>query len=117
MQGKTALVTGSSRGIGKAIALEFARNGAKVIVNYKKNELEARKVLEEIKQISGEAIAIKADVSKVKEVEDLFRQVKQKYGSIDVLVNNAGVLKDNLAINVTNEDWDVIINTNLKKRR
>ena len=76
MKGKKALVTGSSRGIGKAIALEFARNGAKVIINYLENEQEAKEVVAEIERIGGEAICIRADVSNIEEVKSLFKQIK-----------------------------------------
>jgi len=114
LKGKTALVTGSSRGIGKAIALEFARNGARVIVNYKNNQQQAENVVKEIQSNGGQAISIKADVSKVEEVKSLFEQIKQQWGLLDILVNNAGILKDNLVVNITDQDWDETINTNLK---
>lgn len=114
MQGKIALITGASRGIGKAIALEFARNGATIIVNYKENEQEAAQTVQEIKKIGSAAFPVKADVSKVEEVKSMFSCIRQQYGLIDILVNNAGVMKDNLVINTTEEDWDNIIDTNLK---
>lgn len=114
LQGKIALITGASRGIGKAIALEFAKNGALVIVNYKSNENEAALTIQEIKNKGSEALSIKADVSKTDDVKKMFQFIRQRYGPIDILVNNAGVLKDNLVINTAEEDWDMIIDTNLK---
>lgn len=114
IQGKIALVTGASRGIGKAIALEFAKNGAIVIVNYKNKTREAEDTVSKIKALGKEAFPIRADVSKTNEVKDMFRQIKQRYGSLNILVNNAGVLKDNLIINTNEEDWDHITSTNLK---
>ena len=114
MKNKVALVTGASRGIGKAIALEFVKNGAKVIINYKNNEEEAEKTLHELRNYCQESMVVKADVSKHEEVEEMFRKVKENYGRIDVLVNNAGILKDNLIINTTNEDWNNVLSVNLK---
>ncbi len=94
LEGKVAVVTGSSRGIGKAIALEFARNGAKVVVNYIKSKEEAEKVVGEIKKIGWGAVAIMADVSDEKQVKKMFEEAVKKFGRIDILVNNAGIVFD-----------------------
>jgi len=114
LDGKVAIVTGSSRGIGKAIALEFARNGAKVVVNYFKSKEEAIKVVDEIKNIGTDAIAIMADVSDEKQVKKLFVETVKKFGRIDVLVNNAGVYIHNEAAEFDEKSWNETLDTNLK---
>ncbi len=114
MRGEVALVTGASRGIGRAIALEFAKQGAMVIVNYLKNHIEAQRTAEEIIQIGATVLLVKADVSNSYEVAEMFRTIKEKFGKIDVLVNNAGILKDNLIVKTEEQDWDAILNVNLK---
>ena len=114
LKNKVALITGSSRGIGKAIAIEFAKNGATVVVNYNENEKEAEKTIIEIKKYSPKSFAIKADVSKIEEVKNIFIQIKEKFGKVDILVNNAGVRKDNLIIKTSQEEWSEIIDVNLK---
>ena len=91
---KVALITGSSRGIGRATALLFAKEGAKVAVNYRSSKKEADVVVEKIKKLGSDAIAIKCDVSKEKEVKEMIQQVVKKFGKIDILVNNAGIVYD-----------------------
>ena len=113
MKGKVALVTGSSKGIGKAIAIEFADNGAKVVVNYSRSEKEAIEVVEGIKKKGGEAIAIKADISKIAEVEKMFEIIKEKFGKLDVLINNAGITRDRTLKNMSLDEWNDVITTNL----
>lgn len=116
---KTALVTGASRGIGRAIALALAVEGAKVIVNYNKSEKEAREVVEQILDISkktnngAQAIALHADVSNYKEVQEMFAIAYENFGNIDILVNNAGIIKDRTLKNMSLEEWHSVINTNL----
>jgi len=114
LEGKVALITGSSRGIGKAIALEFARNGAKVIVNYSKSKESAEAVVSEIEKIGSNAIAIKADVSKENDIEKLFAEARKVFGKIDVLVNNAGVYVHNEATEFNEQNWNAVLDTNLK---
>jgi 3-oxoacyl-[acyl-carrier protein] reductase len=92
LDGKVAIVTGSSRGIGRAIALEFAKEGAKVCINYAKSEDNARQVVEEVSSLGGEAVMIGADVSKLDEVRQLIRGVVDRFGRIDILVNNAAIM-------------------------
>ncbi|MBB5323709.1 3-oxoacyl-[acyl-carrier protein] reductase [Anoxybacillus tepidamans] len=114
LQGKVALVTGASRGIGRAIALELARQGAKVAVNYAGSELKAKEVVEEIQHMGGEAFAIQADVSNVEAVERMVKEVIDRFERIDILVNNAGITRDNLLMRMKEEEWDEVININLK---
>jgi 3-oxoacyl-[acyl-carrier protein] reductase len=114
LQGKVALVTGASRGIGRAIALELARQGAKVAVNYAGSEAKANEVVEEIKKMGQEAVAIQADVSSAEAVERMVKTVLEQFSRIDILVNNAGITRDNLLMRMKEEEWDQVINTNLK---
>jgi len=111
---KVAVVTGSSRGIGRAIALRLARNGARVVVNYKGNESAAAEVVDQIVAGGGEAVAIQADVSQVAEAQSLIDAAKNTFGRIDILVNNAGTTRDTLLMRMSEQDWDVVIDTNLK---
>ncbi|MBN3555187.1 3-oxoacyl-[acyl-carrier-protein] reductase [Fictibacillus nanhaiensis] len=111
---KSVLVTGASRGIGRAIALYFAKNGAKVAVNYSGSEAKANEVVNEIKENGGTAFAIKADISSSEDVTNMVKTVVDEFGSLDVLVNNAGITRDNLLMRMKEEDWDAVINTNLK---
>ncbi|BDG48083.1 MULTISPECIES: 3-oxoacyl-[acyl-carrier-protein] reductase [Parageobacillus] len=114
LQGKVALVTGASRGIGRAIALELARQGAKIAVNYAGSEAKANEVVEEIKNMGGEAFAIQADVSDAQAVDRMVKTVLERFGRIDILVNNAGITRDNLLMRMKEEEWDDVININLK---
>ena len=113
LSGKTALVTGASRGIGKAIAIELAKQGADVVVNYSRDEESAMGVVEEIKKIGCKGIAIKADVSNFDDVANMFRIIKEKFGKIDVLVNNAGITMDKTLRKMTQEEWNKVIDVNL----
>ncbi|MDP3765860.1 MAG: beta-ketoacyl-ACP reductase [Nanoarchaeota archaeon] len=110
---KVALVTGASRGIGKAIAFELAKNNTNVVINYNKDEKEAVDVVEEIKKLDVECIAIKADVSKFNECAAMIEVVKKKFGYLDIIVNNAGALSDKTLKNMTKEQWDLVVRTNL----
>ncbi|WP_261132776.1 3-oxoacyl-[acyl-carrier-protein] reductase [Bacillus sp. Marseille-Q3570] len=114
LTGKTALVTGASRGIGRAIAIELAKQGASVAVNYSGSEEKARKVVEEIQENGGQAFAIQSDVSSMDSVTAMIKEVVSTYGSLDILVNNAGITRDNLLMRMKEEEWDEVINTNLK---
>ncbi|MGM7701137.1 3-oxoacyl-[acyl-carrier-protein] reductase [Pseudalkalibacillus sp. Hm43] len=114
LSGKTALVTGASRGIGRAIALELARQGASVAVNYSGSEEKARKVVEEIQENGGNAFAIQSDVASMDSVTSMIKEVISTFGSLDILVNNAGITRDNLLMRMKEEEWDAVINTNLK---
>lgn len=112
--GKTAVVTGGSRGIGKSISLKLASLGANIVVNYTSNSERANKVVDEIKGLGREAVAIKADVSNPEDVKSFVKEINNHFDSIDILVNNAGVTKDTLLIRMKNEDWDKVLNINLK---
>ncbi|WP_077368644.1 3-oxoacyl-[acyl-carrier-protein] reductase [Anaerosalibacter sp. Marseille-P3206] len=114
LKDKNALVTGGSRGIGRAIALELAREGANVAITYISNSNRAEEVIDEIETYGVKGIAIKADVSNEEEVNNMIEIVNSEIGGIDILVNNAGITKDNLLIRMKTEDWDDVINTNLK---
>ena len=113
LQDKVAIVTGASRGIGRATALALAGEGAKVVVNYARSSNAADEVVQEITQAEGEAIAIKADVSKIEDVDSLIKQTTEKFKRIDVLVNNAGITRDTLLLRMKPEDWQAVIDLNL----
>ncbi len=110
---KVAVVTGASRGIGKAAALALANQGAKVVVNYARSSDAAEATVQEIAQAGGEAIAIQADVSQSAEVDNLIKATLDKFGRIDVLVNNAGITKDTLLLRMKPEQWQAVIDLNL----
>ena len=112
--GKTALVTGASRGIGREIALELARQGVDVVVNYAGSEAKAHEVVEEIKGLGREAIAIQCDVSNSESVTDMVKETVDHFGKIDILVNNAGITRDNLLMRMKENEWDDVMNINLK---
>jgi len=113
---RVAIVTGASSGIGRAIALALAREGAKVVVNYPfATEAErANLVVNEIKTAGGSAVAVMADVTDTQMVEALVETALQEFGRIDILVNNAGITRDNLLLRMKEEDWDAVLDTNLK---
>ncbi len=111
---KVALVTGASRGIGRACALRLAKDGMAVVVNYSSSEAAANEVVEQIKAEGGEAIAIRADVSKLPEVKEMFKTVQKTYGQIDVLVNNAGIVRDEYLLMLNPDNLDACIDLNLK---
>ncbi len=110
---KVALVTGGSRGIGKACALELARAGYDVVINYAGNVDAANKTVEEIKALGVDSAAYKFDVSNKEQVNASIAEIVEKYGRIDVLVNNAGITRDGLFMRMSDENWDAVINTNL----
>ncbi len=113
LKNKVAIITGSSRGIGKAIALLFAEQGAKIVINDNKSKEQAEKTLEEVKKIGSEAIMIKCDVSKEEEVKKMVEETIRKFGKIDILVNNAGIVFDIPLFEKTVEQWKETLDTNL----
>lgn len=114
LENKVAVVTGASRGIGRAIALELAAQGAKVVVNYSGSAAKAEEVVTEIKQAGGEAIAVQANVADADSVQALMKTAVDAFGSLDILVNNAGITRDNLLMRMKEDEWDDVMNTNLK---
>lgn len=110
---QVAIVTGASRGIGKATALALASEGARVVVNYASSSTAAEEVVTTIVEAGGEAIALPADVSQSEQVDNLIKQTLEKFGRIDILVNNAGITKDTLLMRMKLEDWQAVINLNL----
>ncbi len=113
LAGKVAIVTGGSRGIGRAIAIELANVGAKVAINYARSSSVADELVAQIVDSGGEAISIGADVSKAEQIDGLVKTVMNKWGRIDVLVNNAGITRDTLLLRMKLEDWQAVIDTNL----
>ena len=111
---KVALITGASRGIGRATALELAKAGAKVVINYAGNAAAAQEVLQAIQDMGGQAIAVQANIAVAAEVDELIRKTIEAFGSIDILVNNAGITRDALLMRMKEADWDAVLDTNLK---
>lgn len=114
LEGKTALVTGASRGIGRAVAVALASAGAKVAVNYAGNDAAAEETKAAIEAAGGTAILVKADIADSEAVEKMVADTVATFGQIDILVNNAGITRDGLLMRMKNEDFDAVINTNLK---
>lgn len=114
LEGKVALVTGAAKGIGKAIALALAADGAAVIVNYNGSKDRAEQTVEGIKALGADAMAYQCNVADTKAVDDMIKEIIRIYGRLDILVNNAGITRDNLIMKMTEEDFDAVINANLK---
>jgi len=114
LEDKVAVVTGASRGIGRAISERLAAEGAKVVVNYRVSAEQAEEVVASIREQGGEALAIQADVSDFQQADELMRAATKAYGRIDILVNNAGTTRDTLLMMMKESQWDLVIDTNLK---
>lgn len=114
LEGKNALVTGSSRGIGRSIALELGKKGVNVAVNYAGNEQKAEEVVQELHDLGVKAIKIRANVADEQDVKAMIKEVTKEFGRLDILVNNAGITKDNLLMRMKVEEFDQVIETNLK---
>lgn len=114
LTGKVALVTGSSRGIGRACVLKLAEAGARVVINYFSQIEAAREVQAQIEAAGGEALIIQADISQSDQVQAMFEQVMAHWGRLDILVNNAGITRDGLLLRMQTEDWDDVVSTNLR---
>jgi 3-oxoacyl-[acyl-carrier protein] reductase len=113
-EGKAALVTGASRGIGRAIAVRLAGEGANIIVNYRVEADAANQLAEELKSLGSQATVVQADVAQAPDVERLVKAAVDAFGRIDVLVNNAGITRDTLIMRMSEDDWDAVLDTNLK---
>ncbi len=114
LENKIAVVTGGSRGIGRAVALDFAQRGASVVVNYNNSPAAAEAVVKQIQEAGGKAAAFQADVSNFKQAEALIKFAVETFGDLHILVNNAGITRDQLIMMMPETDWDSVINTNLK---
>ncbi len=111
---RVVIVTGASRGLGREIAIRFGRAGERVIVNYITRRSEAEAVADEIGRNGGEAVTFQADVKVAADVEAMIKSTEKRFGALDILVNNAGITKDSLLVRMTEQDWDAVMNTNLK---
>jgi 3-oxoacyl-[acyl-carrier protein] reductase len=114
LEGKKAIVTGGSRGIGRSIAIAFAREGADVLVNYHSNDAAAREVVAEVEKLGRKGVAVQADVASYASARGMVDQCVEKLGGVDILVNNAGVSKPSMLLKMTEADWDYIIDVHLK---
>jgi len=114
LEGKNAIVTGGSLGIGAAIARELGRQGSNVAINYRKHDTEAKQVVADIEAMGRKGLAVKADVSKFSDAENMVNQVIEEFGGLDILVNNAGINRDGVIWKMTEEQWDQVIDINLK---
>ncbi|MSQ15850.1 MAG: 3-oxoacyl-[acyl-carrier-protein] reductase [Dehalococcoidia bacterium] len=114
LSGKVALVTGASRGIGRAIAIQLAQDGAKVAVNYLSNEVMANAAAESIRRSGGEALVLQGDVGDSASVDRMMQQLTAEMGPVDILVNNAGIIHDTFTIRMSEKDWDSVIQSDLK---
>lgn len=116
LKGKCAVITGSTKGIGKAIAMKYASLGCDIVINYRSDsdEVNARELSEEIGKLGVNTLTIKANVADFEEAKNLVEKAKEKFGRVDILVNNAGITKDNLVLRMTENDFDSVINVNLK---
>jgi 3-oxoacyl-[acyl-carrier protein] reductase len=114
LEGKTAIVTGGSLGIGASIAIELAQAGANVAINYRKHDTEAKEVAKKIEKLGKKCLVIKADVTNYDDAKSMFNQTKKEFGRIDILVCNAGITKDRVIWKMSEKEWDAVINVNLK---
>ncbi|WP_343346401.1 3-oxoacyl-[acyl-carrier-protein] reductase [Terrisporobacter petrolearius] len=114
LQEKCAVITGASRGIGRKIAIKYAKEGANIVLNYRNSETEALQLKEELDKLGSNTLIVKANVSNFEEAEKLIKEAKEVFGRVDILVNNAGITKDNLIMRMKEEDFDSVIDVNLK---
>ncbi|MTK11731.1 MAG: 3-oxoacyl-[acyl-carrier-protein] reductase [Clostridiaceae bacterium] len=114
LKGKTAIVTGASRGIGKAIAVKLAELGANLVLNYRSDSKSVEDVIKEIESKGSKAIAVQGDVSVFSDAENIVKKAVEVFGSLDILINNAGITKDGLVLRMKEEDFDKVIDVNLK---
>lgn len=114
LKNKCAIVTGATRGIGRAIALKYASLGANIVINYRNSDSEAVTLENELKELGVEVLVVKADISDFNEAQNLISAAKEKFGTVDILVNNAGITRDGLIMRMKEEDFDSVIDVNLK---
>ncbi len=114
LEGKKAIVTGGSRGIGKAIALMYAKEGADILVNYHSNDAAAKETVAQIEKLGRKAVAVAADVANYKSAQNMVEECVKQLGGVDIVVNNAGVSKPSMLLKMKEEDWDAIIDIHLK---
>ena len=114
LENQSAIVTGGSRGIGRAIVLRLAQDGADVLFTYSSNDEAAQSVVTEVESLGRKAIALKADAANASGAEEVVKKATESFGKIDILVNNAGVTRDTLLMRMSEEDWDIVLDTNLK---
>lgn len=114
LEGKKAIVTGGSRGIGRAIALMYAKEGADVLVNYHSNDAAAKETVAEIEKLGRKGVAVAADVANYKSAQDMVEECVKQLGGVDIVVNNAGISKPSMLLKMKEEDWDAIIDIHLK---
>ncbi|MBU3107281.1 3-oxoacyl-[acyl-carrier-protein] reductase [Clostridium gasigenes] len=114
LKGKCAVVTGAAKGIGRAIALKYAKLGANLVINYRSSEEEAISLEKELKELGVEVLVVKADISNFNDANNLILMAKERFGSVDILVNNAGITRDGLVMRMKEEDFDRVIEVNLK---
>ena len=114
LNSRVVLITGSSRGIGRALAIGYAKNGYKVVVNYNHSEKEANEVISQIQEFGGVAISCKADVSERKDVIKLKEVILKEFGKLDILINNAGINREKSFWEIDDEEWDYLMKVNLK---
>jgi glucose 1-dehydrogenase len=113
LKGQSALITGANSGIGQAIAIEMAKEGAQVVINYISDEVATQQIIDQIRSFGGTALGIKADISKEDQVKAMFAQMITTYGTIDILVNNAGIQKDSALVDMSLADWQIVLDINL----
>ena len=111
---RVALVTGASRGIGRAVALKLAECGAKIVINYKQSAAQAEKVAEQIRSQGGQCLTAQGDVAMAADVERVFQAAQQSFGRVDILVNNASINRDTLILRMSEQDWDEVLSTDLR---
>ncbi|MBB6715202.1 3-oxoacyl-[acyl-carrier-protein] reductase [Clostridium gasigenes] len=114
LKGKCAVVTGAAKGIGRSIALKYAKLGANLVINYRSSEEEAISLEKELKELGVEVLVVKADISNFNDANNLILMAKERFGSVDILVNNAGITRDGLVMRMKEEDFDRVIEVNLK---